>query len=145
MWLREAGQPPLYHLLGALLVAPLDTADFPGFVRFNVAHPAVTRGSLSTVSNVFVHTEHEAFPYRGSVLAVHLVRLFTLLWGAGTIVGTYLVAREVVPRSPGLALGAAVIAAFNPHFIFISSVINNDAAAACLCTLALWAAIRLAK
>ena len=79
------------------------------------------------------------------MLAVHLVRWFTLLWGAGAVIGTYGVAREAAPRSPGLALGAAAVAAFNPHFIFISSVINNDAAAACLCTLTLWAAIRLAK
>ena len=145
MWLREAGQPPLYHLWAALFVAPLDTSDFPDFVRFNIAHPAVTQGSLSEATNVFIHTGYEAFPYRGSVLAVHLVRLFTLLWGAGAVVGTYWTACEIVPRSPSLALGAAAVAAFNPHFLLISSVINNDATAACLCTWTLWAAVRLVK
>jgi 4-amino-4-deoxy-L-arabinose transferase-like glycosyltransferase len=145
MWLREVGQPPLYHLLGAAIAVPLDTSDFPDYVRFNVAHPAVTAGSESKATNVFIHTPHEAFPYRGSVLAVHLLRFYTLLWGAATVVGTYAVAREVAPGRPSLALAAAAVTALNPHFIFISSVINNDAAIACLGTWTLWAAVRLAK
>ncbi len=145
MWMREAGQPPLFYLVAAPLIAPLDTSDFPGFVRFNVAHPAVTAHSQSKAPNVFIHTPHETFPYKGAVLAVHIVRLLSVLWGAGTIVGAYLVAREIAPARPGLALATASITAFNPHFIYISSVVNNDTCAACLCTLALWLAIRLGR
>jgi len=143
MWLREAGQPPLYYLVAAPIIAPLDTSDFPDFVRFNVAHPAVTASSHSEAPNVFIHTPHEAFPYRGAVLAVHIVRLLSVLWGAGTVVGVYLVAREVAPHRPGLALAATALAAFNPHFVFISSVVNNDVCAACLCTFVLWLTVRL--
>lgn len=145
MWLREAAQPPLYYLVAAPLVAPLDTSDFPGFARFNLAHPAVTAGSQSKAPNVFIHTDHEAFPYHGAVLAVHIVRLLSVLWGAGTVAGAFLVARQVVPGRPGVALAAAAMTAFNPHFVFISSVVNNDVAAACLCTVALWLTIRLAE
>ncbi|MBL7199285.1 MAG: glycosyltransferase family 39 protein [Anaerolineae bacterium] len=145
VWLREAGQPPLYHLTAALLVAPLDMSDFPGFVRFNIAHPAIDARSESESPNVFIHTPHEAFPYRGAVLAVHLVRLCSVLWGAGAIVGAYLVARELAPDRTGLAPVSAAVAALNPHFVFISSVVNNDAAFACLCTLVLWLSIRLAR
>ena len=145
MWLREAGQPPLYYLLAAPAIALLDTSDFPGFVRFNVAHPAVSAHSQSKAPNVFIHTPHETFPYRGAVLAVHIVRLMSVLWGAGTIMGAYLVAREIVPARPELALATASITAFNPHFVFISSVVNNDAVATCLCTLALWLAVRLGR
>ena len=145
MWLREAGQPPLYYILSAPFVAPLDTSDFPDFARFNVAHPAVTATSESDAPNVFIHTKHESFPYRGAVLAVHLLRLLTIPWGAATVVGTYLVAREVAPHRPGLGLTAAALTAFNPHFIYISSVVNNDATTACLCTFALWLAMRLGR
>jgi 4-amino-4-deoxy-L-arabinose transferase-like glycosyltransferase len=145
IWLRESGQPPLYHILSALLILPLDTRDFPGFVRFNLDHPAIDAGSERDAPNVFIHTRYEAFPYRGSVLAVHLLRLLGVLWGAGAIVGVYLTAREVAPERAGLALVAAGVAALNPHFVFISSVINNDAAAACLCTWALWLCVRLAR
>ncbi|RLC60910.1 MAG: hypothetical protein DRI48_11375, partial [Chloroflexi bacterium] len=145
MWLREAGQPPLYSLLSAPLVALMDSSDFPDFVRFNVAHPAVTAGSRSTAPNVFIHTPYERFPYRGAVLAVHLVRLLTVVWGAGTVVGAYLVARQVMPTRPRLALATAAGVAFNPHFVYISSVVNNDATAACLCTFALWLAVRVCR
>ncbi|HDQ74192.1 MAG TPA: hypothetical protein ENN19_19170, partial [Chloroflexi bacterium] len=85
------------------------------------------------------------FPYRGSVLAIHVVRLLTVIWGMGAIVGAYHLAREIVPGRPTLALAAAAFTAFNPHFIFISSVVNNDACAACLCTWVLWLTVRLVQ
>lgn len=145
MWLREAGQPPLYYLLMAPLVGVMDTADFPDYVRFNVAHPAVTAGSDSRTPNVFIHTPHERFPYRGSVLAIHLVRALTTAWGIGTVVGAYHLAREIAPHRLTLALATATLTAFNPHFVFISSVVNNDACAACLCTLVLWRLVRFVR
>jgi 4-amino-4-deoxy-L-arabinose transferase-like glycosyltransferase len=145
MWLRESGQPPLYHVLSALLALPFDMDDFPDFVRFNLAHPAIDANSESDAPNVFIHTPYEAFPYRGSVLVVHLLRLAGVLWGAGTVVAVYLTAREVTLARGPFALVVAGLAALNPHFIFISSVINNDAAATCLCTLVLWHCVRLVK
>ena len=145
IWLRESGQPPLYYLAAAPIVAAFDTSDFPDFVRFNVAHPAVTANSQSDAPNVFIHTPYEAFPYRGSVLAIHVLRLFTLLWGVGAVVGVYLAARELIPDSRWLPLAAVSLTAFNPHFIYISSVVNNDAAVACLATLTLWLCLRFLK
>jgi 4-amino-4-deoxy-L-arabinose transferase-like glycosyltransferase len=145
IWLRESGQPPLYYLAAAPIVAAFDTSDFPNFVRFNVAHPAVTANSRSDAPNVFIHTPYETFPYRGSVLVIHLLRLFTLLWGVGAVVGVYLAARELMLDSQWLPLAAACLTAFNPHFIYISSVVNNDAAVACLATLTLWLCLRLLK
>ncbi len=145
VWLRESGQPPLYHFLASLTITPMDTSDFPGFVRFNPDHPFVTEHSDSTAPNLFIHTSHEAMPYQGTVQAVHALRLMTLLLGAATLVAIYLVAAELMPAQPILILAAVALAAFNPGFIFISSVINNDAASALLATLTLWLAIRLAK
>jgi len=145
IWLRESGQPPLYYLATAPIVAAFDTSDFPDFVRFNVAHPAVTANSRSDAPNIFIHTPYEAFPYRGSVLVIHLLRLFTLVWGVGAVIGVYLVARELMPDSQWLPLAAVGLTAFNPHFIYISSVVNNDAAVACLATLTLWLCLRLLK
>jgi len=145
IWLREAGQPPLYYLTAAPVAALLDTSDFPDLVRFNVAHPAITPGVRSEATNLFIHTRRERFPYQGAVLAVHTLRLLSVVWGAGTVIGAYLVARETLPARPGLAVVAAALTAFNPHFILISSVVNNDACAACLCTLVLWRSIRLVE
>lgn len=145
IWLRESGQPPLYYLTAAPIVAAFDTSDFPDFVRFNVAHPAVTVNAQSDAPNVFIHTPYEAFPYRGSVLVIHLLRVFTLVWGVGAIIGVYLAARELIPDSHWLPLAVVCLTAFNPHFIYISSVVNNDATVACLATLTLWLCLRLMK
>jgi 4-amino-4-deoxy-L-arabinose transferase-like glycosyltransferase len=145
MWLRESGQPPLFYLVAAPIAAALDTSDFPEFVRFNVTHPAVTASSPSNPPNVFIHTQHEAFPYQGAVLALHIVRLLSVMWGAGAVIGTYLVAKELVPGRTDLALATTAVTAFNPHFIFVSAAVNNDATAACLCTLVLWLTIRLVR
>jgi 4-amino-4-deoxy-L-arabinose transferase-like glycosyltransferase len=145
VWLREGGQPPLYYFVAAMLTAPIDTNDFPGYVRFNKAHPNITPGSSSSDVNVFIHTDAERFPYRGSPLAVHLIRLLSVLWGAVAVVGTYALGRQLFPRHPSLALSAAALCAFNPQFIFISSVVNNDSLVTALATLVLYLAVRLAQ
>lgn len=145
MWLREAGQPPIYYFVTAPFIAPLDSSDLVELARFNVAHPAVTASSTSQAHNIFIHTPRENFPYRGAALAMHMARLLTIPWGAAAILGVYLVARQLMPARPGLALASAAIAAFNPHVIFISSIVNNDAAAICLGTYSLWLIIRLGQ
>lgn len=145
VWLREGGQPPLYYFIAALITAPLDTDDFPGYVRFNQAHPNITRGSTSDDVNVFIHTNAERFPYRRSLLAVHLLRLLSVLLGAVTVVGTYALGRQLFPRHPGIALSAAALCAFNPQFIFINSVVNNDSLITALSTLVLYLAVRLVQ
>lgn len=142
MWLREVGQPPLYHLVTAVLMLPFDHSSFPTFVRFNPDHRFVTPHSTSEAPNLFIHTPQEEFPYRGAVLAVHVARLATLLWGMGTVVGVYLVAREVWPDQPGITWSVTAVSAFNPHFLYISSVVNNDATIACTATWVLWLAVR---
>jgi 4-amino-4-deoxy-L-arabinose transferase-like glycosyltransferase len=73
-----------------------------------------------------VHSAEESFPYRGVTLAVHLVRLLSVLMGTVTVLATYCIARQIMPQRKGLAIGAAVINAFNPQFAFISGTINND-------------------
>ncbi|NKQ37264.1 MAG: hypothetical protein HF973_16815 [Chloroflexi bacterium] len=145
VWLRESGQPPLYHLLAAALVAPLDTSAFPDFVRFNPDHPFVTNYSQSEAPNLFIHTRAEDFPWTGAVLAVHLARLLSVAFGALTLAGVWLVVREIAPDAPELALLATAVTAFNPAFVYISSVVNNDTAVAALSTWVLWLSIRLAK
>ena len=75
------------------------------------------------------------FPYTGTALAVHLARLITVGFGIGVILITYSLAHSIWPRA---ALLAAALVAFNPQFVFMSSVINNDVPAACLAGLTMW-------
>ncbi len=132
-FLREGGQPPLYYAAVALAILPFDRADFPNWVRFNASHPAVTRGATSDTPNIFVHTTREDPPWTGSVLAVHVARLVSLLFGAVTLAGIYRVGRIITGREDLALLGAALIA-FTPEFVFICSSVNNDSLAAATAT-----------
>jgi len=78
-------------------------------------------------ANMMAHrAEAEAFPWRGTVLAVHIARFFSVALGLGTVIVTYLLAREIFPDNPSVILGATALNAFLPMFLFISGSVNND-------------------
>ncbi len=87
---------------------------------------------------MYVHTDREAFPWRDTALAVHLIRFFSILLGAGTVTCTYLIARSLFPDQPAVALGATAINAFIPMFVFISASVNNDNLVVFLSAVVLW-------
>ncbi|HLU09731.1 MAG TPA: glycosyltransferase family 39 protein, partial [Oceanobacillus sp.] len=77
--------------------------------------------------NMIVHqAAMEAFPWRGTVLAVHLNRFFSVALGLGTVMITYALVRTIFPERPEVALGATALNAFLPMFLFISGSVNND-------------------
>jgi hypothetical protein len=132
-FLREGGQPPLFYAAVALAIWPIDRSDFPSWVRFNASHPAVTRGATSDTPNVFIHSAREDLPWTSSVLAVHVARLVSLVFGALTVVGVYFVGRSVTGRDD-LALLSAALVAFTPQFVFVSASVNNDSLMAATAT-----------
>lgn len=145
-WLQDGGQPPLYYILMAAVTSWIDTSDLPE-LRWMNWHAFIGNPSQVCNKNLVIHIpEREAFPWHGTVLAIHLIRFLTLGFGAGTVVLTYLVARHLFPEDGrGLALGAAALAAFNPMFLFVNAAVNNDALAAFLGCLFLYTAIRLVR
>ncbi len=76
--------------------------------------------------NAVLHVQGENRPYRGVVLAVHLLRLFSLLCSVGTVLATYGVAHQMAPRSRLAAACVAGLVAFNPQFLFVSASVSND-------------------
>ncbi len=136
-WKQEASQPPLYYWLMGAATAWIDTSDLPQVRQEN---PHVDNGVITPDGNrnLVVHNpQREAFPWSGTVLAVHLVRLLSILMGAVTVWLTYHIALELFPDRHWLALGAAAANAFTPMFIFISSAVNNDNLTMLLCSLGL--------
>ncbi len=130
----RAHHPPGYFALGALLTAGLPapaTADFaalglhpnPRYVfRFDDPEPIN--------KSVFLHrTVDEAWPYQGLTLTVHVARLLSLAFTLAAVVLTYVAARQLRPTDSALALLAAGLVAFNPMVVFMSGVVQNDAAA----------------
>ncbi len=122
---QEGGQPSLYYLVGALATFWIDTGDAEDLLDYN---PFVNLGvpTRDGNKNIILHTPREGFPYVGTVLAVHVLRWLSLLYGALTVAATYFVGREVFSENEALALGAAVLTAFNPQFLFTNAAVNND-------------------
>jgi len=153
-WLQEGGQPPAYYVLMAVLTSWIDTSDLDD-VRWMNPHAFIGDPSQVCNKNLVIHLpEQERFPWHGSVLAIHIIRFLTLGLGVGTIVLTYLLARDLFPDRgdqgnrkgcPYVALGAAALTAFNPMFIFVNASANNDALAAFVGCLDLLLSVRLVR
>lgn len=139
---QEAAQPPLYYLLSALLVAPIDTAPAEPTLW---ANPYVRPGHFDSVINInsYVHTPVEAWPWRGYTLAAHLVRFFSVLLGLGTLVCIYASGRLLWSYASHRALMATALVAFLPQYIFLHSAVTNDVLIIFLCSAVLWQLIRL--
>jgi hypothetical protein len=137
-WLsQEAAQPPLYYLLGALLIAPIGAEQGREWVWLN---PFAVIGDASATTNInrFVHTPAEAWPWQDFALAAHLLRLFSTLLGLGTLLCIYGSGRLLWPAAPEIALLATALTAFLPQFLFLHAAISNDTLIIFLTSAALW-------
>lgn len=144
-WRQEGSQPPLYYAIAAALTCWIDTSDMD---RVRHLNPHVDAGVATPDGNVnlVVHRpDLERFPWRGTVLAVHLIRFLSVALGAASVYLTYRIVREMVPDAPSLSLATAAVHAFTPMFVFISASVNNDNLVVPLCGLGLWMLLRLAK
>lgn len=140
---QEAGQPPLYYATAALLTFWAPRADLAALVVENL-HATIGHPSVPGNKNRFVHGPAERFPWTGEVLTVHLVRATSTLWGLLTVLLTYALARQI-GVSPALALSASLTVALIPQFLYMTSAVNNDSAAAATGALLLWSALRTSQ
>lgn len=124
-WRQEGSQPPLYYGMAAALTFWVDTVDVAERAVLNPFAKVGIPGTTDNVNHVG-HTSAEGWPYAGTVLAVHLIRWFSILLGAGTVLLTFALASTLYPDVKAIPLLAAALAAFNPMFIFIGASVNND-------------------
>jgi len=144
-WRQEGSQPPLYYIIAAVLTAGIDTSDMEMVRRVN-PHADIGIVRPDGNANMMVHrAEMEAFPWRGTTLAVHIARFFSIALGLGTVIVTYQLAREIFPDSQIIPLGAAAFVAFLPMFLFISGSVNNDNLSNLLGNLLILLIVRLLK
>ena len=151
-WRQEASQPPLYYAIAAALTAWIDTSPTAAPYDLNTVrhlNPHVAAGVVTpdgSNPNLVVHNPAlERFPWRGAVLAVHVVRIFSVLLGTWAVYLTWALVRELYPEHPQLALLAAAIHAFTPMVLFVNASVNNDNLIVPLCSLALLMMVRLVK
>ncbi|MBN1934474.1 MAG: phospholipid carrier-dependent glycosyltransferase [Anaerolineae bacterium] len=141
-WRQEGSQAPLYYAISALLTCWIDTSDLP---QARYLNPHGDNGIIKEDgnANLMIHGLADGFPWRGTTLAIHLIRFFSVLLGAGAVYFTYRLVLELWSDRVGLALAAASITAFNPMFCFISGSVNNDTLAMLLCAVGIWRLVRL--
>ena len=121
-WFDESHQPPLYYLLAAIAVSWIDTDD--GLEP--EMNPYVFSGKDIGGVNITIHSDREAFPYRGTALAMHVARLVSVAISTAVVALTYLIGCLLFPRDEAIAVGATALTAFWPQFLFLGAVVTND-------------------
>ncbi len=132
---HEAHQPPLYYAIGALLIAPIDRSDFDTVFQINPNSAVNVRQNIAAP---------EPWRLSGTTLALRILRLFSCLLGALTLLLTYALARQLQLSAPYSLLATAFLA-FNPKFIELSAAVSNDIAAICAATACLVVCARVMR
>lgn len=120
-------EPPLYYLLLHRATGWVGVARHPMLKLIDPdLEPRHSLGGESLLWNAVLHTADEAFPWRGTSLVWHLMRLVSIPLGMITIVGVYRTGRILAPERPTLAILGAGVTAFTPQFVYLSGAVNND-------------------
>jgi len=139
-------EPPLYYLLLQQVIRPLRISQQPMLKMLDPdRQPQHSIASEVMLWNAVLHTADEAYPWRGTSLAWHLMRFVSIPLGMVTILCTYGIVRQLSPERPWLAVLAAGLNAFTPQFVYISAVLNNDNLAVPLSVASLWILVRMAR
>lgn len=142
----QSHHPPLYYALGALVSCWVPVEEDVYYQPAENPFWAYRYWEIGNDNkNQYLHEPDEPFPLRGIGLAVYLVRWMTVLIGAGVVWLTYRLGRLSFHEQPALALGAAILVAFNPQFLYLSGAVNNDILAALCGTAVLLLCVRLIR
>ncbi len=128
---------PLYYVLGALVISWTDTSDWGTAFRWN-PHFIWAENDDVNGWNVLMHFGQDTFPWRGSVLALHVMRLFTVALGALAVYAIFAASYTLFDGNVWMASGATALMALNPSFVFMSSTIHHDTLLATLFALGAW-------
>ncbi len=122
----QAHHPPLYYATAALASFWAHPSD-PLYEPLHNPQWGFRNWEISTDNkNQYLHGPDEAWPYRDAALAAHIARWVTLLWGAGAVFVTVLIARAVAPERPAVGIVAGSLVALNPMFLYLGAAVNND-------------------
>lgn len=141
--ISQSHQPPLYYVIGALLVAGIDDPE-----EIPPRNPfwAYVAGQVSRDNKQqFLNPHSQAFPYRGTALVVHLLRLWSVALALGTVTVMWLLGRTLWPDEPTKVVAMLSVAVLNPMFLYIAGAVNNDNLIILCGTLSLWLSARALK
>jgi hypothetical protein len=133
--INATGEPPLYFL-----------AATPFWLPWSKSHVAVVPNEnfgRTPEQNHFLQKGEEVEEHGGFPAGLRLLRTVSVVMGAATVLVIYLIARTVWPGERSRPLATAVLAGLTPQFLFMSSVISNDALASLLGAAVLLRLLRL--
>jgi 4-amino-4-deoxy-L-arabinose transferase-like glycosyltransferase len=119
----QSHQPPLYYLVASGLTFWLDRSD----ALQPQLNPWALDGTNRRGYRVMLRKTEETFPWSGTVLALHGARVVSALLTAAAVLLIGLSANTIFGRGTPAAVLSTAIAAFNPQFIFMGAMVNNDA------------------
>jgi hypothetical protein len=117
----EEHQAPLYYAVAALPVSFVDLTDTAGRFRWNRSFGWNGEGDVNIAVREDVRDR-----LRGHGLALRVARGVSIVLASATVVLTLRMFRRISPQQPVAMLLSGSLVAFNPQFLFISSVVNND-------------------
>lgn len=123
--LTQFHQPPLYYLIGAVLAAPIEDNEtiLPRNLHWTSYKPYIFHRDNKSQ---FLPAAEFSFPYSGTALVVHVLRLWSIILLFGTLLVTLKMGKLLWPDSETKPLLMLAFVAFNPMFLYIASSINND-------------------
>ncbi len=132
-------RPPLYYIIGALLVAQIDDPEeIPAGNPFWAYMPEqVSRDNKQQ----FLNTDSQTFPYNGTALTVHLLRLWSIALALCTVTVMWLLGRTLWPDDLTRMAAMLSIAVLNPMFLYLAGAVNNDHLIILFGTLILWLSV----
>jgi len=122
---QEFTQAPLYYLIGALLIAPIDTSNASDFFIPRPQAP-IGRADRMGPKNGWEIRGRRDFPWTQTRLALSILRLWSMLLGLGTLLLISALARRIGPPDRAREALALAWVALNPMFLFIANAVNND-------------------
>lgn len=133
-----AHHPPLYYLLVAAAIAPIDTSNPKESARVNTdfrwGDP-----NYGGYNRIFHGDASEQFPYSGATRGMHVARLLSVVAGALVLFATYQIARFFFgPQAFGLGALAMAIVGFIPGFLVTAATVHHDSWVAAFASLGLW-------
>ena len=130
---------PLYYIVGALLVAHLeDPINLPPHNPF-WAYESQQASRDNKLQ--YLTTDAKSYPYTGTSLVVHLLRLWSLWLSMGTTIVTWFIGKTIWPDSPSKVAAMLTVTVLNPMFVYISGSVNNDNLITLLGTICIWLSI----
>lgn len=137
--ISQSHQPPLYYLGGALLAAGIpDPQTLPERNPFWGYDSTVSRDNKLQ----FITSPAYAFPYQGTALVIHILRLWSVLLSLGTVLAVWLLGQTLWPFEPAKVALMLALSVLNPMFLYISGAANNDSMVIMWGAFLLWLAVR---